>query len=398
MKVLFISITPVYDIEERGIYTDLLRCFIKDGHSLTVVSPKMAKFTTPKHYENVTFDYVNVGSLTKVHPIKKIINYFFFTQKLRKTVRQSSVQYDLVLYSTPPIQLTSVLKVLRQQQSKAVFYLMLKDIFPQNAVDLNMIPTKGLMSFLYRYYNKMELRLYQLSDYIGVMSPANKTYLLNRYQNLSSKVELLPNAIDLTSSPIITSDKITVRNQYGLPVDKVISVFGGNIGKPQGIDFILDVIKDHEEVDNSFLLFVGNGTEYDKLSSFIFSNNIKKAQCFPQLSKKEFDELLYHCDIGLLFLDYRFTFPNFPSRILSYFEFSKPVLAATDDATDIKDVLQQYQTGKWVMSRSPETFITDLKSLVEDESLRNQLGKNARHYLEQYWTVDKAYLTILSHL
>jgi len=81
MKVMYISITPVYDIEERGIYTDLLRCFVKDGHSLTVVSPKIGKSATTKNYENVTFDYVSVGSLTKVHPIKKIINYFIFTQK-----------------------------------------------------------------------------------------------------------------------------------------------------------------------------------------------------------------------------------------------------------------------------------------------------------------------------
>jgi glycosyltransferase involved in cell wall biosynthesis len=244
----------------------------------------------------------------------------------------------------------------------------------------------------------MELRLYQLSDFIGVMSPANKTYLLERYPNLTSKVELLPNAIDLTSSPIITSDKITIRSHYGLPVDKVISVFGGNIGKPQGVKFILDVIKNHESVDNSFLLFVGSGTEYDKLNSFILSNNIQNARCLPQLSKKEFDELLYHCDIGLLFLDYRFTFPNFPSRILNYFEFSKPVLAATDNATDIKDVLEQHQTGKWVMSLSAEAFINELKQLVEDETLRNQLGKNARRYLEQHWTVDKVYSTIITHL
>jgi len=275
---------------------------------------------------------------------------------------------------------------------------MLKDIFPQNSVDLNISSTKGLMSFIYRYYSKMEFRLYQLSDFIGVMSPANKTYLLERYPNLTSKVELLPNAIDLTSSPIITSDKITIRSHYGLPVDKVISVFGGNIGKPQGVKFILDVIKNHEPVDNSFLLFVGSGTEYDKLNSFIRSNNIQKARCLSQLSKKAFDELLYHCDIGLLFLDYRFTFPNFPSRILNYFEFSKPVLAATDNATDIKDVLEQHQTGKWVMSHSAEAFINELKQLVEDETLRNQLGKNARRYLEQHWTVDKVYSTIITHL
>ena len=47
------------------------------------------------------------------------------------------------------------------------------------------------------------------------------------------------------------------------------------------------------------------------------------------------------CDVGLIFLDKRFTIPNFPSRLLSYMQASMPVLAATDVNTDIGKVIEE---------------------------------------------------------
>ena len=396
MNVLFISITPIIDLDERGIYTDLLRAFLKQGHSLTIYSPEFDRNIEKKQYDNVNFHFIKSGPLTKVNPLRKILNYFIFSHRLSASLKSLVVNVDLVLYSTPPIQLVSPLRRFRKK-TNAIYYLMLKDIFPQNAVDIELIRHNGITSFIYRHYQKMERRLYELSDYIGVMSPANKKYLLAQHPHLEKKIELLPNAIDLSNSPHFTSDRRSTRNRFELPVDDIISIFGGNIGKPQGIDFIQDIIALNENVDHSFLLFVGNGTEFKKLNDFIRLNNIKRARCIPQLAKIDFDELLFHCDIGLLFLDFRFTIPNFPSRILSYFEFSKPVLAATDKVTDIKVVLEDHKTGMWVPSNDPTNYIKKLKTLLEDSHLRNQMGANARQYLESQWTIEDAYTTIVQH-
>ena len=49
------------------------------------------------------------------------------------------------------------------------------------------------------------------------------------------------------------------------------------------------------------------------------------AKLYPYLPKEEYDELVPACDVGLILLDPRFTIPNFPSRLLTYMEFSMPV-------------------------------------------------------------------------
>ena len=47
------------------------------------------------------------------------------------------------------------------------------------------------------------------------------------------------------------------------------------------------------------------------------------------------------CDSELIFLDYRFTIPNFPSRLLSYMQAKLPVLACTDPNTYIEMLLKK---------------------------------------------------------
>lgn len=66
---------------------------------------------------------------------------------------------------------------------------------------------------------------------------------------------------------------------------------------------------------------VGNSTELSKLLRW--KEDAKP--CFHQLCvdstpPKKYDELVREYDVGMICLDYRFTTPNYQSRILSYLE------------------------------------------------------------------------------
>lgn len=398
MKILYISITSIVNIDDRGIYTDLLREFLHNGHELTIISPQPNSRFASSNRPNLDIHYIGVGPLTKVHPIKKIINYKIFVSKsiarYNKLVPKDG--FDLVLYSTPPIQLKAFLKRIKSD-SDAFFYLMLKDIFPQNAVDLGMI-NNSKFNLLLHYYKSMEAQLYRYSDKIGCMSKANLDYLNIHHSSNATKLEILPNASDVSSIPSFDSERNQVLKKYGIPTNKVVSIFGGNLGKPQGVDYIIHVLAMHETIHESHIVIVGDGTEFKKMNAFFKTNKLKNSTLIKQLSKIEFDELLFHCEIGLLFLDYRFTIPNFPSRILSYLEFAKPVIAATDEATDIRHLLQNESLGVWVPSNNPDMFVEKLTTLIHDSNQRSIMGINGRKHLEEHWTSAIAYNTIVSNI
>ena len=115
-----------------------------------------------------------------------------------------------------------------------------------------------------------------------------------------------------------------------------------------------------------------------------------------QLPKSDYEFLANSSDVGLIFLDGRFTIPNFPSRILSYMQASIPVLAATDKNTDIGEIIENGNFGYWCESGDLERF-NKFVNILCDRELRVRLGKNARNYLENNYTVKHSYEIIMSH-
>ncbi|HBL49868.1 MAG TPA: hypothetical protein DDZ65_06455, partial [Firmicutes bacterium] len=122
------------------------------------------------------------------------------------------------------------------------------------------------------------------------------------------------------------------------------------LGKPQGIDFLIDCIRENEIYEKSFFLIVGSGTEYGKLREYFDNEKPKNAKLMGHLPKRAYEMLVNSCDVGLIFLDRRFTIPNFPSRILPYMQASMPVLAATDVNTDVGKVIKEGCFGFWCES------------------------------------------------
>ena len=50
MKILFLTLAKIDNIETQGIYTDLLRKFRDNGHEVTIVSPIERKYGTKTNY------------------------------------------------------------------------------------------------------------------------------------------------------------------------------------------------------------------------------------------------------------------------------------------------------------------------------------------------------------
>ena len=106
-----------------------------------------------------------------------------------------------------------------------------------------------------------------------------------------------------------------------------------------------------------------------------------------RLPTNEFDRVLASCDVGLIFLDYRFTIPNFPSRLLSYMQAGLPVLACTDLATDIGTVITNGRFGWWCESNDVYAFQKCVIEALNCE--KNDLGLNGLNYAADNYSVKK---------
>lgn len=401
MNILFLTLNSFSSIDEKGIYTDLLREFAKNNHKLYIVTPvekRKNEETTLVHEENTTILKLKIGNIQKTNLLEKGISTLTLESKFKSGIKKyfDDVKFDLVLYSTPPITLQKAVEFVKYRD-QAKTYLLLKDIFPQNAVDLGLLKTSGIKGLIYKYFRSKEERLYKISDYIGCMSNANVEFLLKNNPSIPSEiVEVCPNSIEPIDIDISEQEKKEIREKYNLPIDKTIFIYGGNLGKPQGIDFLIDCIRANEDNNNSYFFIVGSGTEFGKLENYFEREKPKNAMLRNQLPRNDYELLANTCDVGLIFLDKRFTIPNFPSRLLSYMQASMPVLAATDIITDIGEVIDHGSFGYWCESVDVGKF-NQLVNKLCDEELRVSLGRNAREYLEEHYSAKNSYEIIIKH-
>lgn len=393
------TITRFVDIEEEGIYTDLMRKFRDEGHNVYVVSPLERRYktkTTLQEKDGVHLLGVKTLNIQKTNVIEKGIGTILVEFQFKRDVEKylGGIKFDLILSSTPPITFTKVIKSLKTKYA-ALSYLLLKDIFPQNAVDLGMF---SKYSLIYKFFRKKEKDLYRVSDYIGCLSPANIRFLLKNNSYLSSnKIEVNSNSIEL-SKALYKDDKAQIRSKYSIPQEIITFVYGGNLGKPQAIDFLIEVLAKNTNRKECFFLIVGSGTEYSKIEQWFIKNNPTNAKLMSSLPKEDYNSLVRACDVGLIFLDYRFTIPNYPCRLLSYLENKMPILAATDVNTDVGKIAEENGYGYCCESRDIDKFTICLDKFILNKDSISTMGEKGYQYLLDNYTVDRTYQIIMQHL
>lgn len=398
MRILFLTLLDFKSFEEHNIYCDLLREFRKANHEVYCVSPAERRTGVETHLtEDGHLLKLKIGNTQKTNIIEKGISTLLIEPQFVAAIKKyfSDVKFDLVLYSTPPITLAKVVQYVKKRDN-AKTYLLLKDIFPQNAVDMGMMSKSGVKGLLYRFFRRKEQQLYALSNWIGCMSQANADYVIRNNPEVNPAiVEVCPNSIDILDMSVSDQDRAAIRTKYGIPLDKKVFVYGGNLGKPQGIPFLINCLNAQADLAEAFFLIVGDGTEYPKLDQALCAGNYQNVKLMKRLPKEDYDRMIAACDVGMIFLDHRFTIPNFPSRLLAYMQAKLPVLACTDPNTDVGTVITDGGFGWWCESNSVTGFSNIVQIALQTDTA--VMGTQAYAQLEKQYKAADSCATILSH-
>lgn len=385
----------------RGIYQDLLRYFVQQGHKVYVVFPRERRNGKPTEVfesEGAHFLGVRTMNLTKTNVVEKGVGQVRVEGQFKNAIRKfwPNEYFDLILYSTPPITLMGAVKYLKVRNPQAKSYLLLKDIFPQNAVDIGMMSTIGPKGFLYRFFRRKEKDLYKVSDFIGCMSPANVEFVLKHNPEIApERVEVAPNSVELRDESLESVESSKIKEKYGLPTDKPIYIYGGNLGKPQGIPFLIKCLNANANRQDCHILVIGTGTELSGLKAWYEEKKPQSVTVMNGLPKADYDQLVKACDAGLIFLDHRFTIPNYPSRLLSYLENRMPVLCATDPNCDMGRIAEENGYGYWCESNSVEAFTAILDKMIHSD--RKAMGEKGYEFLCKNYLVQNTYDAIMKH-
>lgn len=394
MRALFVTMVwPPKGTD--NMYSDLISEFTERGHFVDVAALSEKRNQIKTHMEegkNLNILYVNCGNIQKVNKYSKVLNSFGAGISLLFAARKylKGRAYDTIIFALPPLTIAPAVIYLKKYFHTKL-YLLLKEFWPQDPVDLGAMKKGGIVWLVFRYLEKL---LYRNSDYIGTMSEAGITFLKDNNPNLTAWMEVCPNS--QKAMFIDVENKTEIRKKYDLPVNKTIFVFGGNFGVSQGIPEMVSEIKAASEIADVFFLLIGNGTEFRYMESELKVLGEDKVKVLAYMPRSEFDQVLSVCDVGMIFLYPRYTVPNVPSRMISYLLARLPILAAVDPATDAGDIVERAGCGLKVMNGDVEAFKAAAQRMSDENTRFRMRIASERLMMEQY-TTERCYYTIAKH-
>lgn len=396
MNILFLFIAYPKNDQNKSIYTDLVEEFAKNRHNVYVVAPNINEKTTFQKENGIPVLRVETKNIFNVNIFVKGINILRLPVLYKKAIdtHLKNINFDWIISATPPITFASLINSLKQKMS-CRSYLIVRDIFPQNAKDLGLIKNPFIF-YLFRMQEKM---LYKNSDILGCMSNGNIKYLQKHNPTIPiNKYSLLPNWIKIEIiSELSEERKQQIKKKYDIG-NKFIALFGGNLGKPQRIDFILELAKKCKTNNDILFLLIGDGTEKETIKETIIKENLSNVRVYEMIHRDEYKNLSQVCDIGMVNLSEKFSIPNIPSRTLAYWEASIPILAAIDKNTDYGEMLDSEYGGLWSITGDIESYYSNLLRFKNDPTLKAEMGRNGREALSNRYSVKNAYQNIINHI
>jgi glycosyltransferase involved in cell wall biosynthesis len=373
---------------------DLAHGIRERGHEVVIAAPD-SDLDVPQRVtveDGLTVLRVRTGPIKGVSKSVRAINEWRLSSVMWRAGSKffRHTPCDLVVFYSPTIFFGALVGRLKRLWDCPA-YLILRDIFPQWAVDAGVLRAGGPA---YRFFRAKEMAQYEVADVVGVQSPANLDYFAEHGLSERYRLEVLYHWTPATHGPIPRTD---YRSRLGLE-GKVVFFYGGNIGVAQDMDNIVRLAESVQDESQIYFLLLGEGSEVGRLRTLIRSKALTNMSIHPAVDQQSYLGVLSEFDVGLITLDRGLKTQNFPGKMLGYMYFGMPTLASLNPGNDLGEILEEHEAGLVCLNGEDQRLREHTLRLARDADLRRRIGENGRRLLRSQYTVERAARQILSHV
>ncbi len=372
---------------------DLSREFVRQGHELTVMLPDS---TLKESWQLENFDGVHVLRLkaaqTKdINYVRRTIAEFLMPFFMRRNFLQSALaheRWDGVVWYSPSIFHAPFASYLKKT-SACKAYLIIRDIFPEWAVDMGLMG-RGLP---YRFFNAIARYQYSVADVIGVQTPGNLSYFDRWRKHAGRKLEVLQNWLDQPANlrcPIRISDTALA--------GRTIFIYAGNMGVAQGMDVLLELASKLVSNQGIGFVFVGRGSESQRLRDLAQARKLTNVLFFDEICPDEIPDLYSQCHVGLVSLDSRHKSHNIPGKFLTYMQSGLPVLANVNAGNDLASIIRNEQVGQVCESNQSDELVSFALQINEQIAEVNGIADRCKSLFAREFSARQAVTQIAKAL
>lgn len=321
---------------------DLAREIVRQGHELTVLLPD-ATLDEPwalENYDGAQVLRLKAPQTKDINYLQRTIGEWMMPHSMWRNLKRSPLarqHWEAVLWYSPSIFHGPLVRSLKRQ-SGCKGYLIIRDIFPEWAVDLGIL-RPGLA---YGFFKWIAQRQYDVADIIGVQTPGNLSYF-EQWQAAGNdrSLQVLQNWLGRPANA-----QCPIRIEETPLAGRKILVYAGNMGIAQGMDILLDLAERLKARDDIGFLLVGRGNNQSVLKKSAAERHLNNVLFFDEIDPDEIPDLYAQCHAGIVALAHRHKSHNIPGKFLTYMQNGIPVLANINPGNDLAALIRREDVGE----------------------------------------------------
>lgn len=322
-----------------------------------------------EQHEGVNYFWVSVPSYKKTHGIGRILNWFLFSQKIKKIDQFINDKPDLIYYSS--LSLIGYLGAsYLKKKYKVPLYFEVRDIWP-----LTLQKLKGLKAYhpLVWGLKKIEIKALSESELI-ISNLTNFQEYLNESGYSEKRYLWLPNGIDkslVSNEPLMDNKLSLIEKKEGFKVG-----YAGSIGVSNNLPVFINAAN---KLQNINFFIAGDGPERKKIEMLVKGKNVYFLGRLPKSQVNSFLQSMNTCYIGWTDSEL-YKYGIGANKIADYFNSGRPVLHSYSGGAD---PVAMFNAGITTAAGDVAELVKGILYLESDLNIQKTLGFNAQQAAEK---------------
>jgi glycosyltransferase involved in cell wall biosynthesis len=292
---------------------------------------------------------------------------------------------DRVLVVTTPPSMPFVVAMASLAKG-AAYTLLIHDSYPEILIATGKARRGSHVVTILAYCNRW---LYKHAAKIVVVGRDMQESLERKTWGLDIPVVCIPNWAELESVEPAPKSENKLLASLGVS-DKMIFLYAGNMGHPNDIESIVDTARSLREHTGLHFIFLGSGVKRKLLETRVSEFLLDNVTILDPRPRSDQNEFLNACDIALVSLVRDMVGVSMPSRTYNILAAGKPILAVTEDGSEVARVVNEERIGWTVPPSSPDRLKARILQVLDDRSALTEMGSRARSAAVTKYSLETA--------
>ena len=308
----------------------------------------------------------------------KAINGILFCLRSGLHLMKAAGRGDILLITTAPPFL-QVLGYLANRCFGTPYVCLIYDLYPDVAVELNVVSTKN---WLVQSWNWLNKKIWRQAQSIVVLSSTMKERVIAKCPEVKDKISVIHNWANPDWIMPLAKQDNWFAQQHDL-VNKFTVMYSGNMGRCHEMDTIMTAAKQLQNEDIQFV-FIGGGAK----QQICVQQDLPNCRFLPYQEKHVLPHSLTACDLSLVSISSGMEGLVAPSKLYGILAAGRPVAAICEPHSYLKSLLLEANCGATFNNGDGTGLATFIRRLAQDRELALNMGTAGREYLESNFTPE----------